>query len=347
MSNFEYLNARVCRMRSDLLPRASIEELLSFNSAQMVAERLLEGPYRTELVEALAALPAAQALDAALEKHFSDIITNITRLADEEATRALSPILDQWDVQNLKAVIRGIHFEVSPALIASSLGPGAALTRSNLEALSELTDIKSIIDQLTTWSLPWGSVLLPLLPQFRSDRDLRPLEHALDAHRFRGIGSNASDNSIKDTETVKLLSMEAELRNVITALTSLGANEAPLFLPDYKNCSQTVKKLFESEQMDEAIDILADSPHRGILDKALPFMTEPGRFAMFERLIDEELLAQSRQLSLIDPLSVAVPCHFLRAKRNEIMNIRLIAMGLENNILRNVIDVGLIFTGAN
>ena len=345
MSNFEYLNARVCRMRSELLSRASIEELLSFNSAHMVAERLLEGPYRTELAEALAALPPAQALDSALESHFNTIITNITRIADDDAALALAPILDQWDIQNLKAVIRGIHFEVAPELIASSLGPGAALTRDDLETLSELTDIKSIIDQLTSWSMPWGSVLLPLLPQFRDDRNLRPLEHALDAHRFRGI-SNSNDDPIHDKDTVKLMSMEAELRNVITALTSLGGDEAPLFLPDYKDCSQTVKKLFGAKEMDQAIDILADSPHRRILDKAFPFMTEPGRFAMFERLIDEELLAQSWKMSLIDPLSVAVPCHFLRAKRNEIMNIRLIAMGLENNILRNVIDVGLIFTGA-
>jgi len=347
MSNFEYLNTRVCSMRSQLLSRSSIEEMLDLDSPEMIAERLLESPYHAELIESLAALPPARALDSALENNFHAVISKISRIADNESTDTLRLFFDQWDIQNLKAVIRGVHFQLPPDTILNSLGPGALLTRESLKTLADLTDLKAIADQLNSWSLPWGAVLLPLLFEYRTNLDLRPLEHALDAFRFTSISCDSSDSPIRDKSALELIRMEADIRNIITALTSLDDSTTPLFLPDYRHCSRTIKRICSAKTLEQAIDILADSPHRRILDKAFPFMTHAGRFSMFERLIDEELLTQSWRMSLTDPLSIAVPCHFLRAKRNEIMNIRLIAMGLDKHIQKNAISVGLIFAGVN
>ena len=146
---------------------------------------------------------------------------------------------------------------------------------------------------------------------------------------------------------MKILSDEAEIRNIITCLLFLENKDKPDLLPQGRKHSKLVVSLQKTTDFDSAIDLLAKSHYGKILDEALPFMAEPGRFAMFERLLDEELLGMTHRLSLLEPLSIAVPCHYLRCRRNEIMNIRLIAYGLEKHIPASAIRAGLVFTGTN
>lgn len=347
MTDFAYINARICSMRAQLLPRESIEELLDSSSAQVIAERLLESPYKTELTEALSAHSPIKAMDSALDNHLDTCLHQVARLAGTETDELLSALLAYWDVQCLKTILRGIHSQYTPDIILSSLGPCARLKRHDCEQLCEAHDVNAAVDLMLSWSLPWGLVLRPLMQEYRKDRDLRPLELALDNHRYESVGMGMDGRALSDHMAIRMLMTEAEIRNIVMCLIFLDEEDKPAPLPKSGPHSATVKSLLKARSSKEAIDILANSPYRQVLDKALPMLTQSNRFAMLERLLDEELLNQSRRLSLVDPLSIAVPCHFLRCKRNEVMNLRLIAHGIENDVPKNAITAGLIFVGMN
>ena len=120
------------------------------------------------------------------------------------------------------------------------------------------------------------------------------------------------------------------------------ANTETRLVPTFGNPSRTVRALLKASSMQDAVVALAESPYRKVFDRSLPFMTHAGHVGMFERMLRRELLVQSRRLSVREPLSIAVACHYLRSKRNEIINIKLIAHGIENQVPENSIKAGLV-----
>lgn len=142
---------------------------------------------------------------------------------------------------------------------------------------------------------------------------------------------------------LQLLAAEAELTNVVQCLISLGRHRAPRLLPVAGRSSKTVRALAAASDLPQATAILAESRFRELLDIALPFMTHAGHFGMFERLLERERLLAGRRMALQDPLSIAVVSHYLRCKRNEVTNIKLIARGVANGVAHSAIRAGLIF----
>jgi V/A-type H+-transporting ATPase subunit C len=345
--DFGYVNTRVCVMRGQLLSRSDILDLTGLRTHQMVIDRLLAGPYQDDLSEALTAMPVPLlAMDRALDTNLSHVLDQIVQWAGSEGGQQIWALVENWDIQCLKAILRGIHRQMMPADIWPMLGPAARLHHDALKQLIELPDIRAVVDQLLSWSLPWGEALRPHLRLYNNNKDLRPMESALDSQRFLAIDQFAG-GSRRYSVLSQILLMEAEMTGIMAALNFPNPDDQPEFLPVVARRSPTLRSLMATSDFNEILDILARSHYRAVLDKALPFMTEPGRLAMFERLLDKELLNSTRVLSLRDPLSVALPCHYLRCKRNEIMNIKLIAHGIEKHIPENAVMAALVFPGLN
>lgn len=345
MTDYPYVNTRICAMRGRLLSRAAVEEMLNLRDSEMVIDRLLEGSYQVELAEALAVHPPLKALDEAMHANLNKVLMVIARMVGNESNGLFQTLMEGWDVQCLKAVMRGIHGQLLPDEILDTVGPSAYLQRHHLQELVETPDIPAVVALLRSWSMPWGSVLAGLVDAYRTDHDLKPLEYALDCRRLES--SERMGRSHGGRLVMEMIASEAEIINVVLCLNFLGKETRPPLLPITRRHSAVVKRLLSARDQVEAVNILAESPFSRVLDKALPLMTEPGRFAMFERLMDEPLLHQSRMLSLQNPLSIAVPYYYLRCKRNETMNLSLIAHGIHNQIPVNAIRVGLIFPSSN
>ena len=62
--------------------------------------------------------------------------------------------------------------------------------------------------------------------------------------------------------------------------------------------------------------------------------------------MDGALIREVSRMALLDPESLAVPYHYILMKRNEVMNIRLIGIGLMDGLQRNAIRSALVFKEA-
>lgn len=345
MSGLEYTTARVCAMRSRLLPDEDIAEMIDVRDPALVVERLLAGPYGEYLAGAMTAGSTATALETGLGNSLEYDLSKIHRICGEDDRETIGILTERWDAQCIKGILRGIHRDLPPEQIRRALGPAATFGRDDLDTLCRLPDVKAVVDQLLSWSSPWGRLLKPLVAGYLRSPDLLPLEYAVDARRFREHPRLLKTTS--GTMAAHILAAEAEAANVVTCLLFIDRDPKPPLLPQHGRRSRIVELLRRTTDWNEAIDHLANSDFSRVLDEALPFMTHPGRAAMFDRLIDEELLIRATRRARLDPLSIAVPYHYLLSKRNEIINIRLIASGLEKRIPKNAIRAGLIFARAN
>ncbi|NQU38656.1 MAG: V-type ATPase subunit [Lentisphaerae bacterium] len=343
MSDYAYINARVCSMRTGLLSRETIEELMTFESVQAVAERLLDTSYRTGLATSMAQREPLRALDIALDESLQECIQRILRMASGDARPWIQAFVDDWDVQAIKTVLRGVQRQLSDQTILDGVGPTARLTRRDMEQLAELADIRGIIDLLVSWSSPWGTALKSAWDDYLAEETLVPLEFALDVHRFKAAYALNTSGLVEDHVALQLLAAEAELTNVVQCLISVGGQKPPRLLPVAGGSSRIVRALAAANDLPQATAILAESRFREVLDIALPFMTHIGHLGMFERLLERERLLGARRLALQDPLSIAVVSHYLRCKRNEVTNIKLIARGVANGVVPSAIRAGLIF----
>lgn len=342
MTDYAYLNARICSMRKELLSPDAIEDLLAFTDLKTLSERLLDSPYRAGLASLMAQRQPLQALDEALDENLRQTVTRLFELAGQEPDGWLQAFISDWDVQCLKTILRGLHRQFPQDRILSAVGPTSSFSREDVAALCSQPDARTVVDLLLSWCSPWGLTLKPIVRDYNTDRDLSALEHKLDAHRFETAYALQGSWFNRDHLGMELLAAEAEILNIIQCLMHITANTETHLIPSPGQVTRTVRALMNASTMKEAMTALAHSPFRTVFDNALPFMTHAGHVGMFERMLRSELLTQSRRLAVREPLSIAVACHFLRSKRNEVINIKLIAHGIEKSVAVNATRAGLV-----
>ncbi len=342
MSDYDYLNARVCAMRAGLLSSETLEELLTLGDVRTIAERLLDTAYRTGLATSMAQHEPLDALDRALDSCLQDAVQRIIQMSDGAGRAWVRVLVSDWDVQAIKTVLRGVRRQLPAAEVAAAVGTTADLTRESILALAEQADIRGVIDLLVTWSSPWAACLKRARPAYEEAQDVGALEHELDVARFEAAYALGASRADRDGVALELIAIEAELLNVVRCLIHMGSDRPLRLVPQPQGVSRTVRALRGAKDLSDATRILADSPYRRTLDAALPFLSHTGHVAMFARMLQREKLYQSHHLALQDPLSVAVVCDYLRCKQNEVINLKLIARGRASGMPTSAIRAGII-----
>ncbi|OVE77317.1 hypothetical protein BVX99_02945 [bacterium F16] len=345
MSDFEYINTRVMCMRSSLMDPSEITDMLETDDDEGIIVRLMNSPYGDDLADAIHSMPRKEAIDCALNNSLHRDLNRILSFAGVDDRQLLKAMVSSWDVQALKSLLRGVRNHVSCEDIIKGIGPVTDFTDEQIHTLAGEPDPQALISHLATWSSSWAGVLLPHLVEYDKDENIQLLEQALDRHRFERVSSVPAHP--EKEMAVALLAQEAELKNIIHALTLIGRDATPSLLPQPGRSLKTVRALCTASTQSEALAILSETRYHLVLDKALPMMLmSTGHFAMLERLMDEEILTIARLKALEDPLSIAVPYYYLLMKHNEIMNLRLIANGVACGMQKNALRAALVFSGA-
>ena len=119
-------------MKSRLLSRRDLEDLAGAGSLRALVAALAKTPYRRTLEAALVQLTDREAVLAALRADFEETATNLRRFYNGNAAVRVQLILRQYDVHNLKTVLRGLSSHAAPGEILAALLPVGMLTRDVL-----------------------------------------------------------------------------------------------------------------------------------------------------------------------------------------------------------------------
>ncbi len=326
MPDFPYINARVRAMRSRLLDAARMEELLGLPTLNALLQSLGSTPYAREVQEALSrTTDGVRAIDEALARNFSSTTSRILGFADGKARELIELVLVQWDMANVRIILRAKHAGRSNDDISSNLIPAGRLNEPALKEVAAQPDIAGVIGALGGLDHPLAAPLAAGLGLYQKSRDLLGLELRMDrfyaAHALRVARGRGHDEQVVRS----LLQDQLDATNVRTAVKLQQVDSLPredklkFFIPGGRVTEHVFLLVADRATVEQGLRMVRvlGFPVNGSTD-------DP---AAFEREIDVAMLRAQIALYLQDPLGIDVVIAYVAMKYHEVVNLRLIARG--------------------
>ncbi len=326
-----YVNARVRGMYSRLLDKGSLSNLILKPDISGLITALEDTAYREDLERALVKKPGLAGIEDALRQNLIRTVEKLAKfLQGEKGERYITIFSSRWDIHNLKTIIRGKRIYVPSRQIQENLVPAGEFDESLLSELLKQPDIRSVIDLLATWDVPYASPLTAAFPEYAKRSDLLILENALDQFYYEQALSLVSGKSEDERIIRDLIATEIDLINLKSVLLMVRDNvdteDADQILIDGGRVFNRKKlhALLALGSVDVIVEYLEETPYRFLSDLR---NTEGDsvKISTYQHLLDEYLIRHAVRLYRGDPLSVTVVIGYLWAKYTEIMNLRIIA----------------------
>jgi len=328
-----YANARLRGMRSHLLPPAFYERLIEAPDLPGVIKDLMDTEYGPDLEEQLVRGRTAAVIDDALKNNMVHAYQKVFKFLHPNARKLLSTLLGRWDVFNIKTILRGAHFHVSPDDIKTSFFPVGYLSTEELEALAKFDDVNTVITTMAMWGYVYAAPLRRAFPEYSRSKDLAPLELALDQQYAEWAASRLKGGAADVDVARKVLGMQIDTSNLVMVFRLLKADAASLKVENYFLEGGTVVRrkqfleLAKLSDVDEVLDYLKNTPYATALDAAALRYLENASIPVFERALEDLLMRRALLSGLHDPHGVGVAIAYLFGKQNEITNVRIIVKG--------------------
>ncbi|HXV41940.1 MAG TPA: V-type ATPase subunit, partial [Anaerolineae bacterium] len=178
-SGYDYGNARLRAMRSRLLKEADYSNLLAKGNLEELINALAETPYKEDIEIALTRRAGVQCIFEAVRANLTRTLQQIRNFFEGEPGTLIDLLLRRWDRHNLLAILRGQSQEVSPETVLSTIVPIGQLDEVSLRELARQPGLRAVIDLMTTWQLPYATVLRRVHSRTGARPDLDQLELAL------------------------------------------------------------------------------------------------------------------------------------------------------------------------
>ena len=330
--DFEYVIARVRGMKGRLLDTSVLETLIAKPDIESIIAVLENTAYKKEIEKASVQYSGIMCIEVALRMDFTGAFRKIFSLVEGESTeKYVKLMLNRWDVQNIKTILRGKNVHMIPAEILECLVPAGQLDDITLIELIKQPDVKAVIGLLATWGIEYAEPLTRNFKEYAEQRDLAVLEIAIDKFRYENALHAVKGDSYDDRIMREMVAMEIDVTNIKTVLKvirdRIDIDEAQNHLIKEGGLKLDIERLLamiRTGTIEGAIKHLGTTPYNFLL--RLPqeaFRTE--QISVFERELEKYLIERGISRFFGDPLSIAVIVGYIWAKYNEITNIRIIA----------------------
>ncbi len=331
--DYGYANARIRGMKSKLLSRAFLDELIAAQDMGQFIQPLMDTEYATDLDEAFIRGRDAAAVDDALKSNMVRTYQKVLGFLNEEASFILSTLLGRWDVFNLKTIVRGKQMHLMQGEIEEGLLAAGQLSSVDLGALAQAEDVKALVDLASTWGLPYAHALRVGYAQFMATSDLAQLELALDRHYATWARERLRKSRSNIAIARKILGIQVDTMNLVTMLRFQKADHES-FKPEqyfleggHAIGMPLYVELSSLSDVDQVLDRLRGTPYGKLLDEVAVKFIEENSISVFERALEDYLMRKALTLGIGDPLGIGVGIAYLWAKQNEITNLRIIVKG--------------------
>jgi V/A-type H+/Na+-transporting ATPase subunit C len=347
--DFEYVNARIRGMKGRLLSTSVLESLILKPDIESIIAVLENTAYKEEIEKASIQYSGLMCIEVALRKDFTNAFRKIFNMVEGENTeKYVKVLLNRWDVQNIKTILRGKNVHMIPAEILECLVPAGKLDDITLIELIKQSDVKAVIDLLATWGIEYAEPLTRNFKEYTEKRDLAVLEIAIDKFRYENAIDTVKGNSYDDCIIREMIAIEIDVTNIKTVLKvirdKIDIEEAQTCLIN-GGSKLDIKRLLamiRTGTIEGAIKHLGATPYKFLSElPADVFKTE--KISVFEKELEKYLIKRGISRFLSDPLSIAVAVGYVWAKYNEITNIRIIARCKTADITEKEIREELIY----
>lgn len=337
MSNFAYANARLRAMKSRLLPPENLAALADERDLPAFLNALTRTPYREAVELALVQYSGAAVLSRTLQFDMDGRLQKIRRFFTGKAADLVQLVLLRYDVDNLKAVLRGLSQRLAAEDILAATRQRGTLDSAVLTELAQAAGAREAIDLLATWRIPLAQPLLAIRVE-QPGAALWQMETALEQWYFREIeaGPLKTGSVLHD-----FLALYADSVNLITVLRLVGpdgrsaflrrqfaADPRPLLIGPGRLSFDLLAETAQAETVQEAVAVLAPTTYGRTLQTALTQYRSTRRLSSFERALHRLRLRQAASFFVRDPHGIGILLGYLFLSSNEITNLLCIGHGI-------------------
>jgi V/A-type H+-transporting ATPase subunit C len=330
MSDYDYLNARIKGMHSNLLTREFYEQILANQGIAPLVDALLSSPYSRHIRLALERDRSVSGIEWGLRRNLFDTFENIRALAAPKPRLLLDIQFRRWDIQNIITIIRGKAAGLLPEEILIGVFPAGELGEVELEELSSEDDVRAVIDTLTAWDFPFAFELRKVVRKHPDQLNCASLESEFMRIFFAWVMDNLE---VEDENHLLLKSHirnQIDLVNVKNVLWIVSQNQAGrrsehiVPIRGGRITTRMLSAIEKSSSPETAFEILADTYFRRAIDRGILAFGESRRLAVMERSLDIEIVETGCKMFRADPLGIGVPMGYVWRKYNEFMNLRIL-----------------------
>lgn len=184
-ARYAAVSARVHGLFSRLLPAALWAELVAAPDLRTVYHLLQQTWYADALPALSGAQWSAEPLERALWAHFVSAARSPFRLMQGASRELLEWHWRRFEVENLKTVLRAVHYRMTPEQATAVLIPLGAASTLPWTTLVTVDSAAVLVERLrATW---YGQALAQALDQYRRTQALFVLEVALDLAYYQHL----------------------------------------------------------------------------------------------------------------------------------------------------------------
>jgi V/A-type H+-transporting ATPase subunit C len=217
VSRYSVVHARVRAMYSTMIPPGVWTELCEaadFTALVGLLKETVYGPYLADVEdEDLTPRRAVYQLNG----HLADAFATIIRLAPSAARHLLSQYYRLFEVDNLKAILRGVVTGASWDQIRYMLFSFGSFTVLPAQAMVEAGSIGEAVERLR--DTPYYDTLAHAMERYTAEQSLFPLEVALDLDYWREMWHRVNQLPAADrAQGLRIVGSLVDLNNLMWAI---------------------------------------------------------------------------------------------------------------------------------
>ncbi len=322
-------HARVRAMISELLTSEQKRALITSPSLEDAIRQLDSSVYAAELSSlsknGLSLLPVEKALERNLVNAFERVIRSLSGSPRD----LVEGMLRRFEVDNLKAILRGVVTGVPLEEVRISLLPLGYYSRLPLDDLLAARTVADVIDVLG--NLHYAKVLRDALDRYAREQSLFPLEVALDLDYYRHLWSRVK--ALPSSDRTIAMRMIGTLYDIVNAdwmlrykaIYHLSSEEIFNYTLSngYRINDQVIRRAADASDLPSLIEELPD-PYRQLLApvaKGVPHIWQ------IEVVLNRYLWREAKAALSGYPFQIGVILAYLFLKEAEIHDLKAILEG--------------------
>ena len=323
-----YATARIRAKEARLLKPENIDEMVNAGSIAEIASLLENSEYALAMQGLV--LENAESIEQLLERQSADIYTEVAQMMPAKVQGVFAFLRQQWDVRNLKTVLRGVRAGLPSEKIMAAVLPCGTL---DPELVRKMADAASVEDIIALFEATPYAELAQMQPAYEQAGSLMPLEAMLDKLLLESMWRQVEAGGPLQV----LQPFFAARIDALNVKIMMRAKRDHLLLADIEpyvisggSAAQPLIKAFD--EVDDGAALASELEgtlyYKPVMD-ALAEYERHGSLLGVEKALDETALAVGRDTAVKQPYGIATVLGFLARKDVEVRNIRAVSRAKE------------------
>jgi V/A-type H+-transporting ATPase subunit C len=250
--------------------------------------------------------------------------------------------LNEWDIWNIKAILRGIHYVATREEIQEELIPAGQYSMEFWRELTNIDTMETFLEALKPTD--YYEPVQAAMDDYLETKMLTRMETNLDKAYFGYLLSSIYPGQKADKLFLEFVRIRIDTINLKTLfrfkfVKGTKAELQPFLLDGglLFNLSK-LEELGDTRDFEELIDKLKPSPIYQKIGKDLEQLKEDGSLIHLINVLDRYFLDMTKRFAYTSPISILPVLDYFVRKELEVKNIRAIVRGKSRDLAHEIIQ---------